>query len=248
LHRDYYDKRWSRQSEYLHPHARLRLDYIRRYVSSFRSTFSSDDASAQPRILDVGCGTGWLSRELRPFGQVTGLEPSTEGIRKAEATNSGDHDLEFVVGTAETLLLAGRSGEFDLVVASEVIEHVIDQSGFLDDIYSLLKPRGLLILTTPRQELRNDWEAAGAEKQPIENWLTRDRLLHLTRTVGFECLKYDVGFVEFTRKGIYRWLLSERVMLTSRRAGLSFVLDWLRRRHALYQFLLARKTNEERPA
>jgi SAM-dependent methyltransferase len=163
------------------------------------------------------------------------------GIKYAQAGNRDDSDIEFIHGAAATLLSAGRQGEFDLVVASEVIEHAQDQSSFLQEIHSLLTPKGYLILTTPRQEMKKDWEAAGAEQQPIENWLTREELFSLTKAAGFQIVKYDVGFVEFTNKGVYRLLLSEKVRIASNRWGLSSVLGWLHQRHALYQFLLLRK-------
>ncbi len=100
------------------------------------------------RFLDVGCGYGFsldLGREL--FGwEVTGIEPSLAGLRGA-AELDVDIRHEFLTETSDV------GTDFDLVLSSEVLEHVTDPIGFLTVIRQRLAPGGSLVLTTPVAEI-----------------------------------------------------------------------------------------------
>lgn len=88
---------------------------------------------ADAKILDIGCGDGWFSRSAvqRGYRHVTGIDlfPPADVV--------GD------VRKWRDLGLAPRS--FDAIVAFEVVEH----GDFSDAMHELLKPTGLLMLTTP---------------------------------------------------------------------------------------------------
>lgn len=94
-------------------------------------------------VLDVGCGDGVISEPLSKLGNnVTSIDlPTITKIahkRKVSLVVSGD---------AEKLAFA--SGSFDLVLASEVVEHLWNPQSFLDEAYRVLKPKGYLIVETP---------------------------------------------------------------------------------------------------
>jgi len=125
-----------------------------------------------PRILDFGCGDGWLTAVLSTFGETTGADLSPEvaaerfsGIRFVAADfNTWQPDLE----------------PFDVVVSQEVIEHLEDQAHYLEIAASLLKPGGYLILTTPNARITRAWRGH-FDRQPIENVLTAQELRALLR-------------------------------------------------------------------
>lgn len=102
--------------------------------------------SAEPpgRLLDLGCGGGEFSGELRAMGwQVFGLE-----LIQAQASRASARGIRMVVGEVSAGL-PFRAGEFDLMFAGEIIEHLLDTDAFLADIHRVLKHGGVLVLTTP---------------------------------------------------------------------------------------------------
>jgi cyclopropane fatty-acyl-phospholipid synthase-like methyltransferase len=90
--------------------------------------------------LDFGCGNGGLVRHLRSAGaaEAFGFD---EGSITAEASARG-------VPTLDTDDLAKMAGSFDVVTAVEVIEHTLDPVSELLRMRSMLRPGGLLFLTT----------------------------------------------------------------------------------------------------
>ena len=115
-----------------------RLDFLREIVERERPS----------RILDIGCGTGMrLTRRLAeafPATTFIGTDSDRTSIAWAQAHNSDLANLSFC--RSEDL----PSGErFDIVIASEVIEHVGDPSRFLLELRSRLSGAGRLVLTLP---------------------------------------------------------------------------------------------------
>lgn len=95
-------------------------------------------------VLDVGCGTGLNARELANMGhRVTGIDLSPVAIEKFKALGFEGQVCDVCEG------LPFGEGSFDLVYASEVIEHVSDTESFLAQLSRVLKPGGLLMLSTP---------------------------------------------------------------------------------------------------
>lgn len=100
-------------------------------------------------ILDVGCGGGILSEALARAGaQVTGLELATQVIdmAKAHAQESGltiDYQTQLVEDYAQI-----HPERFDVITCMEMLEHVPDPASILKACGQLLKPNGLLILST----------------------------------------------------------------------------------------------------
>lgn len=102
------------------------------------------------KILDVGCGVGTMSLYFAAQGaQVTGVDISPRAIEIAQAAakDIGLRNVTFLNGEVEK----GR-GSYDVVLCSEIVEHVPDESGFLRLIHSNLRKGGTLILTTPSSE------------------------------------------------------------------------------------------------
>jgi 2-polyprenyl-3-methyl-5-hydroxy-6-metoxy-1,4-benzoquinol methylase len=123
-------------------HYRTGAEYERTSKRFMRALVPSDRPL---RILDVGCGTGLNAAQLARCGHhVFGIDVSSIAIEKlrAQGLSGTVVDVE-----AETLPLPENS--FDLVYASEVIEHCVDVARFLRNLRAMLKQDGVLLLSTP---------------------------------------------------------------------------------------------------
>jgi ubiquinone/menaquinone biosynthesis C-methylase UbiE len=103
---------------------------------------------AKPRrVLDVGCGTGYLLRLLAgryPHAtELAGIDPAPSMISAAEQA-AGDRRLRFTVGVAERLPYP--DGAVDLVVSTTSFDHWADQRAGLDECARVLAPGGNLVL------------------------------------------------------------------------------------------------------
>lgn len=107
------------------------------------------------RILDIGCGGGLVTEPMARLGAVvTGIDPAPETIAaaKAHAATQG-LTIDYRATRAETLAEAKCS--FDVVLCLEVVEHVPDVRAFLAVAASLVRPGGLMILSTINRTLKS---------------------------------------------------------------------------------------------
>lgn len=107
----------------------------------------------QTRVLDVGCGVGPLSLYCAKKGaEVVGIDISKRAV--AIATGAARHwgmkKVKFLQG--DVTKMQKSLGKFDLIVCSEVVEHVKDDLALVKTMYSLLKPGAALLLATPSNE------------------------------------------------------------------------------------------------
>ena len=135
----------------LHAFAPVRIDYI---LDSVRRIGTSGDGRLDGlRILDIGCGGGILAEPMaRLGGQVTGIDATPEAIEAAQAhAMSAGLTIDYQCTTAEALAESGA--HFDLVYASEVIEHVTDRKLFAASMAAMLAPGGTVVITTINRTL-----------------------------------------------------------------------------------------------
>ena len=142
----------------LHAFTPIRVDYILANIERFwpKKARSADPASrplAGLRILDIGCGGGLLAEPMARLGAtVTGIDATEEAIIAATAhAKQADLDIGYHCSTAEDL--ASTNITFDVIYASEVIEHVADRRLFIKAIASMLDPKGVVIVTTINRSL-----------------------------------------------------------------------------------------------
>ena len=100
------------------------------------------------RVLDLGCGNGSLTQEIARHGyEVIGVEESASGIEAAHQQNT--HACQFLQGSVYNLPYEQLSEPFDVVIAAEVIEHLLYPRELIRSARKCLKPNGRLIVTTP---------------------------------------------------------------------------------------------------
>jgi SAM-dependent methyltransferase len=102
------------------------------------------------RVLDVACGAGYGSALLaRQARHVVGADISAESIEYARALYAAASNLEF--RQAECAALPFPDAAIDAVVSFETIEHIEEQAQFLDEVRRVLRPDGLLVLSSPNK-------------------------------------------------------------------------------------------------
>ena len=123
-------------------------------------------------IIDIGCGTGWMSERLLPFGSVTGIDITSATIAQAAARVP---EVRFLCADIYGADLP--PGHFDVAVCLEVLAHAGDQPGFVRRLASLLRPGGALILATQNRPVLERWSAvAPPDRHQIRQWVDRGEL------------------------------------------------------------------------
>lgn len=164
-------------------------------------------------ILDLGCGRGWLTNLLSSFGAVTGVEPVDAVAKYGKKLFPS---LNIISGDSDFLLKKGLKNQYDLIVSSEVIEHVEEnnKTDFVKKIFHLLQYNGYIIITTPRKESLKQYLNFINPSQPIEDWMTEKDVEELFNNNGFTTIKHlnltkRIGAVD-ARLDIYQlWLFKK---------------------------------------
>lgn len=151
------------------------------------------------RILDVGCGSGSLARRLQAKGHaVDGITISEEELRQATPFVRNVYLYNLEGGLPAEM----PDGEFDYVICSHVLEHIVYPQKLLGDIHRALKPGGILIVALPnvmhyksRLRLmagRFDYTDAGIWDYTHVRWYTVDSAKDLLSKSGFTISRYLV--------------------------------------------------------
>lgn len=118
--------------------------------------------SKRGKILEVGCGLGYMTHALSKAGyEAIGLDISSEAINQAKE-KYGD---KFVC--ENFFNFKGVEGGYDAVCMLELIEHVEDPSKYIEKALSLLKPDGIIIITTPNRDWYTEDSLWGSDLPPV---------------------------------------------------------------------------------
>jgi ubiquinone/menaquinone biosynthesis C-methylase UbiE len=113
---------------------------------SLRERFLLGAVRRGDRALDLGCGAGAFTGVLAAAGATpTGVDVAEAALRRARAAHP---ELEFRLTPVDGPL-PFEDRVFDLVWASEVIEHIADTAAWLSEVRRVLAPGGRLLITTP---------------------------------------------------------------------------------------------------
>lgn len=157
----------------LHQMNPCRLDYITRQIAA---EFGRDLTAPSPfrglRILDIGCGGGLLSEPMARLGaDVVGAD-AAEGNIPVARTHAEAQGLEINYRNTTAEALASADEAFDVVLAMEIVEHVADPAAFVAVCRDLVRPGGLLIMSTLNKTAKS-YALAIVGAEYILGWLPK---------------------------------------------------------------------------
>jgi len=193
------------------------LDQLVAGIVRWRS--SSGIPEGKPRLLDIGCGYGYFSREARNRGfEVTAVNPS-EWERSICFQLAG---IEPIPGFFEEIDFTNH--EYDAIIASQVLEHIVNPMPFLEKTRDLLAPGGVLALAVPSFDsvwvrLLRTRENGVLWVPEHVNYFTPHSLELLLRRAGFRTIQsrqylrvpYNCLSRRFGLRGAARMLLNNAV-------------------------------------
>jgi len=236
---EFYDAFWTTDESAKKPANMERVGLVVDHV------LSALESCANPSVIDVGCGNGWilqhLKQQLAKPARLFGIEPSGVGVQNTrrklpEAT---------VWQGVSSDIPAGH--QFNVVISSEVIEHAQDQNRFLQDLAGVLVDGGVAVLTTDNGQMHDAIMEQDNEGQPREDHLTPVQLqalcgkyLRIEKYTTFNIALYYNLHPRFKRwrQRLFRVPLLWRVT--------SIIDNYLMRRRwrGCYQLIVLRKRKE----
>ena len=185
-----------------------------------RTYLADIDFPENANVLDAGCGTGVISRELAcklNAGQVTGIDPSPVFLATARKKASDIPHLNYVKGDCRHLPFDDES--FDVVIFHTTLSHIPVPEKALAEVFRVLHPGGILAIFdgnyTTTTLANGDFDplqaCADAAMAAIvhDRWLIQ-RLPGLVRAAGFSIIKQrSLGIVE-TNEPDYMMSIADR--------------------------------------
>ncbi len=132
---------------------RFFLDVEHRYTKSHRLLREAAGDLSGKRILDIGCSRGHLLERFRRYGGVSfvaiELDPEMRELARSHGIEAEAHQINIFKGSQIAAQLPYQDASLDVVLAAEIIEHIVDTQGFLAEIQRVLRPGGAVLLSTP---------------------------------------------------------------------------------------------------
>jgi len=151
----------------------VRIGYIRDRVAAHWKRDALSGAPLQGlSLLDIGCGGGLLSEPMARLGaHVTGIDAAGRNVSVA-ALHAEKQGLQIDYRRETAEALASSGAQFDIVLALEIVEHVADVELFLTSCGRMVKPGGLLFLSTLNRTAKA-WALAVVGAEYVLGWLPR---------------------------------------------------------------------------
>jgi SAM-dependent methyltransferase len=169
-------------------------------VGSARNWFARTRADIRARILDVGCGSGELVRDLREAGfpNAVGIDPF---VPREVVQACG--------GSVRSAWLHETGGEYDVVMMHHVLEHMQDQEGALRDAARLLRPGGHCLVRVPIipshawDRYRENWVQLDAPRHLFVHSERSLTMLAARAGLELECVEHDSTEFQFAGSELY---------------------------------------------
>jgi SAM-dependent methyltransferase len=139
------------------------------------------------RILEVGCGSGWILntlQQLHPNKQFEGIEPSSTACKMAM-----DNGVKVTLGQLGNGELLLEREIFDMAFSVNVIEHTVDPVKFIQELTQLVKPGGLILTICPNSDV------ASTESLYIDHLFSirKDNLHDIFKKAGVSPQSWETG-------------------------------------------------------
>lgn len=204
--------------EFFNPDDRFQNKYW--YMNKFQTILNFTEkvlaTKKQCRILDLGCAQGNYSLTLSKKHETIGIDIKSNFIKYALMKKEPSEDAIFLCASAEDLPFENDS--FDLVLCSELVEHVANPKKMIEETKRILKPKGHLIVSTPNGNCLLFISSKSFKdilKVPIDE---RKRILHtyaghifLFREREIESLLENSNFKIVKKIGIYSLALGQSI-------------------------------------
>jgi len=184
---EFYDTFWQSFTDEIFSDEKKRVKAIIRLMKIFSTNKNNTN------ILDSGCGRGWMAPFLSQYGKYTGVDFSDEGIKYAKLRHG--HLGDFFLLNDMNVIPNSWISKSNIIVSSEVIEHLHYHDDYIKELTSYLAHDGILILTTPNGNLWSVYSeymhSTGNYMQPIENWITPAQLKELLVKNNYSILEHN---------------------------------------------------------
>ena len=150
---------------------------------------NTENIAIAPNILEIGCGLGYLTYSLNREGyKAKGLDISQEAVNKA-IQNYGNYYtcanlFEYAIN---------HEKEYDILILTEVIEHLNDINSFMKSLKKLLRYEGKIILTTPNKSYYPTTVLWASDLPPVHCWWLSEESIKLIALK----LNMAVSFLDF---------------------------------------------------
>lgn len=166
------------------------------------------------RLVDAGCGTGMMLKELSSYGEVLGLDGSTNALSYCRKRG-----FSSILLTDLSDKLPLRSEVADVVTMLDVLEHLDRDEVVLKEIYRILKPGGIFVLTVPAYPIFwTYWDEILGHKRRYR----RSALVTKLKKAGFQVIRHSYFYTYLLPVAIF-FRLAKNVLSDAIRNRSDFV-------------------------
>lgn len=165
------DTHWSKQYA-------LKGDFRALFATELAEILSHVKDASSKICLDIGCGTGGLTRELYHRGyECTGIDISSDAIDIARSSTIFHNELTYIHGNFETDdVAANHEKEYSLITCKLVYAFMRDKEAFLDKVYKIMSDDGTFIIITPVHTKKEEATPISVDgNETLQNLETRFR-------------------------------------------------------------------------